>query len=102
MSGTSMAAPQGTGAIGLLLARWPVLKTNGMAATILEQNGTDLGATGTDATYGQGFLNLVQAFQASGTLSVMTSSGASVPISGVSTSMASGGRWARCPAFPRI
>jgi hypothetical protein len=90
-SGTSMAAPQATGAIGLLLARWPVLKTNGMAATILEQSGTDLGAAGTDATYGQGFINLVQAFQAAGTLTATTATGTSIPVSGVSTSVVTGG-----------
>lgn len=97
-SGTSMTAPQGTGAIGLLLARWPVLITNGNAAKILEQTATDLGTAGIDATYGSGFMNLVQAWQPVGGLSAATGSGGTVSInSSGGASMLSGGAMGAMP-----
>ncbi len=89
MSGTSMAAPQGAGAIGLLLAKWPVLITNGKAAQLLESTGTYLGGSGVNATYGEGYLNLSKAFSAIGTVTVMPVTGGPIAIGGAS--MLSGG-----------
>src|SRR6266851_2866191 len=43
MSGTSMAAPQGAGAEGLLAARWPFLINTGKVTEILLRTGQDLG-----------------------------------------------------------
>ncbi|MFZ4761447.1 MAG: S8 family peptidase [Alphaproteobacteria bacterium] len=70
LSGTSMAAPQVTGAAGLLAARWPFLLSKGTIPSILTVTATDLGASGVDATYGSGFLNVSAAMQQVGTLSV--------------------------------
>jgi Subtilase family len=84
MSGTSMSAPQGAGAIGLLLDKWPILKTNGKAAQLLEATGTYLGGNGVNNTYGEGYLNLVRAFQPNGFVTVLPSSGVQIPISGAS------------------
>ena len=99
MSGTSMAAPQGTGAIALLLAEWPVLKTNGYAANILEATATDLGTKGIDNSYGNGFMNLAQAFQPLGTLSVTTTAGKSVAVSTLTGSMLTGGALGSLPSI---
>jgi subtilisin family serine protease len=96
-SGTSMTAPQGSGAIGLLLARWPVLKTNGMAAKILQDNAFDIGAAGTDGTFGRGFMSLPLAFQASGTLTAFTASGASMPVGELGSTILSGGAMGALP-----
>lgn len=79
-SGTSMAAPQGAGAAGLLAARWPVLITNGTIPQILENSATHLGAAGANTVYGDGFLNITAAMQAVGPLSVSTGSGQLVPL----------------------
>lgn len=78
--GTSMAAPQVTGAIGLLIYQWPVLISNGKAAQVLEQTATDLGTKGVDTTYGNGFINLVKAFQPVGGTYGLASNGAPVAI----------------------
>lgn len=91
MSGTSMAAPQGTAAIGLLEARWPVLKTNGNAAQIIRTTATDLGWGGIDATYGNGFLNMVRAFQPVGSLIAVASNGKNVAVSNISSSTITSG-----------
>ncbi len=97
--GTSMAAPQVTGAIGLLIHQWPVLVTNGTAAQILEQTATDLGAAGVDAVYGNGFINLVKAFQPVGGTYAVTSSGATVPVGqgGASSAAVSGSAMGSMP-----
>lgn len=69
MSGTSMAAPQASAAAGLLEARWPFLAAWPQAVTlILLQSAQDLGAPGQDPVYGQGFINLANAFQPIGPL----------------------------------
>ena len=68
MSGTSMAAPQGAGAAGLLASRWPFLLAQGTIPAILEITATDLGGKGADVVYGDGFLNVAQAMQPVGTL----------------------------------
>jgi len=74
-SGTSMAAPEVTGAVALLEATWPILRTNGTATTVLLKSATDLGAKGVDSTYGSGLLNIAAAFQPIGTTTVVTSGG---------------------------
>jgi subtilisin family serine protease len=90
-TGTSMAAPMVSGAIALLEATWPVLRKNGEATQILFQSATDLGAKGVDSTYGNGLLNIGQAFQPSGTLTVTQAIGKTVAVSSLSSSLLSGG-----------
>ena len=73
MSGTSMAAPYVTGAIGVLKSEFPEL-TGQQIVQILEQSATDLGAPGVDPIYGWGELNLQNAVAAAGALTVQTTS----------------------------
>jgi subtilisin family serine protease len=79
-SGTSMSTPEVAGALALLEATWPVLKTNGTATALLFTTATDLGASGVDSTYGNGLLNLTKAFQPVGSLSVTSVSGSSIVV----------------------
>jgi hypothetical protein len=90
-TGTSMAAPIVSGTIALLEATWPVLRRNGEATQILFQSATDLGTKGVDGTYGNGLLNIGQAFQPSGTLTVTQANGKTVAVSSLSSSLLSGG-----------
>ncbi len=58
-SGTSFAAPLVSGAIALLHDRWPWLKNYAKeTADIILGSAKDLGAPGTDATYGVGLLDV--------------------------------------------
>ena len=84
-SGTSMSAPVVTGAIALLQKTWPALTRNGTAAAVLLSTATNLGAAGTDATYGVGLLNLSNAFSPVGALSAVSPSGTSVALGSSST-----------------
>ena len=68
-SGTSYSAPHITGAIAVLLQRFPGL-TAAQVVDLLFTTATDLGAAGTDAIYGRGLLNLQEAFRAQGVLSL--------------------------------
>lgn len=72
MSGTSMAAPIVTGAIGVLASNFPEL-TGAEITQILRETATDLGAPGIDAIYGNGLLNLENAVAPQGKLTIMTS-----------------------------
>jgi hypothetical protein len=80
-TGTSMSTPEVAGAIALLEATWPVLKTNGTTASVLLASATDLGAAGVDSTYGEGLLNLTKAFQPIGALSVASVGGKLIAVS---------------------
>ncbi len=63
--GTSMATPFVSGSAAVLRAAWPHL-TAPQVTQILLRSATDLGASGTDTTYGHGMLNLYAAVQAQG------------------------------------
>jgi hypothetical protein len=91
VQGTSFAAPQISGALDLLLAKWPILARNGFATAVLQKSAKDLGAKGNDAVYGTGFLDLVQAFKPIGDLQVANVKGQLIPVSQVTTSLLTGG-----------
>ncbi|MCI4657998.1 S8 family serine peptidase [Cryobacterium zhongshanensis] len=61
-SGTSMAAPNATGALALLLSSVPGLTTD-QAQAALTATALDLGPTGPDPSYGSGRLNVLAAYQ---------------------------------------
>ncbi len=68
-SGTSFSAPHISGAIAVLLQRFPGLSA-AQVVDLLFTTATDLGAAGTDAIYGRGLLNLQEAFRSQGVLSL--------------------------------
>ncbi len=70
-SGTSMAAPHVTGALGLLFERYPYLD-NAQVRDVLLTTATDLGAPGVDEVYGWGLVNLERAIEGYGQLRVDT------------------------------
>ncbi|QDL35674.1 autotransporter serine protease [Serratia liquefaciens] len=57
MGGTSMAAPHVTGAVAVLMQRFPYM-TAEQISTVLKTTATDLGAPGIDARFGWGKINL--------------------------------------------
>jgi hypothetical protein len=67
------------------------LDGNGTATALLFQTAADLGAKGVDASYGNGLLNLSQAFQPSGALTVTGANGKSMAVTTLSASLLSGG-----------
>ncbi len=83
LSGTSMATPYVTGAVALIKSGWTWL-TAPEITSIMFTSATDLGATGVDAIYGRGLLNLEAALGPLGPLSAPTSSGTQVAVSGTS------------------
>jgi hypothetical protein len=62
LSGTSMATPVVSGAAAVVWGAWPYLN-NAQVVDSLLLSATDLGATGVDAVYGRGMLNLEKAMQ---------------------------------------
>lgn len=68
-SGTSFAAPQVSGAAALLAQAFPNL-TGRQIAEILLRSAFDAGASGPDAVYGEGILNIAAAFQPLGITSL--------------------------------
>lgn len=66
-SGTSMAAPHVTGALGLLFERFPYL-TATQVRNVMFTTATDLGAAGVDEIFGWGLLNLERAIEGPGML----------------------------------
>ncbi|MCU1216500.1 autotransporter domain-containing protein [Stenotrophomonas maltophilia] len=71
LSGTSMAAPHVTGALGLLFERFPYLDS-AQVRDVLLTTATDLGAAGVDDVYGWGLMNLAAAVEGYGSLRVDT------------------------------
>ena len=65
--GTSYAAPRVTGAIGLISHKFPELSAQARKGLILD-TATDLGATGVDAVFGHGLLNVTNALSPLGLL----------------------------------
>jgi len=86
-----MAAPQASGAVALLEAAWPILYTKGTASSVLFRTATDLGATGVDATYGNGLMNLDLAFRPIGAMYVIGADGSQILISSLTNEMIAGG-----------
>lgn len=76
-SGTSFSAPTIAGAVALLAQAFPSL-TPAQIVALLYRSADDRGATGVDATYGNGELNIARAFSPIGALSL---SGSTVPVS---------------------
>lgn len=76
-SGTSYSAPVISGAAALLAQAFPNL-TGAQIVNLLMTTATDAGATGTDAVFGRGILNLDAAFQPQGSMSL---AGSAVPVS---------------------
>ena len=60
-TGTSLAAPQVAGGLALLLSAYPNLAAEDQEAALIH-SAVDLGATGPDAVYGYGRLDLLSAF----------------------------------------
>ncbi len=71
MTGTSMAAPHVTGALALLMERFPYLD-NPQVRDVLLTTATDLGAPGVDEIYGWGLIDLKKAIDGPGQLRVDT------------------------------
>lgn len=74
-SGTSFATPQVAGAVALLTQAFPNL-TGQQIVEILLDTARDAGVAGTDATYGRGILDLLEAFAPQGTTRMPGSQGA--------------------------
>jgi hypothetical protein len=68
-SGTSFSAPQIAGAAALLAQAFPNL-TSAQIVELLMTSARDAGASGPDAQYGMGILDVAKAFQPKGTLSL--------------------------------
>ena len=85
-SGTSLSAPLVSGAIALMAQAFPNL-TSAQIVQLLLSSTTDAGATGADAVFGVGILNIAKAFAPQGSLSL---AGSTTPVSlGSITSLSS-------------
>ena len=73
VSGTSFSAPQVSGAAALLKQAFPNL-TAAQMVSILLASARDVGATGTDATFGRGILDIAAAFAPRGATALAGSS----------------------------
>lgn len=78
-SGTSFSAPVISGAAALLAQAFPNL-TGAQIVKLLFDSARDLGASGDDAVYGQGVLDIARAFRPQGTLAL---AGAAMPVSAI-------------------
>ena len=78
LQGTSMAAPHVTGALALLKQQFPNLSPSQLTSLVLS-TATDLGASGTDDVYGVGLLNLAEASQPQGGVSIAGADGSAIP-----------------------
>lgn len=76
-SGTSYSAPVVTGAVALLAQAFPSL-TPAQIVDLLYRSATDRGAPGDDLEYGNGELNLANAFRPQGQTSI---AGSAIPVS---------------------
>ncbi|MEM1140882.1 MAG: S8 family serine peptidase, partial [Pseudomonadota bacterium] len=74
VSGTSFSAPHIAGAAALLKDQFPSL-TGPQIAQILLSSGRDAGAVGVDTVFGSGILDVDEAFDAAGSLSVTSTGG---------------------------
>ncbi|MFZ5657452.1 MAG: autotransporter domain-containing protein [Pseudomonadota bacterium] len=71
LTGTSMAAPHVSGALALLMERFPYL-SNPQVRDVLLTTATDLGEAGVDEIYGWGLIDLQRAIEGPGLLRVDT------------------------------
>ncbi len=79
-SGTSFSAPQIAGAVALLRQAFPNL-TATQTVNLLLTTARDAGASGVDAIYGRGIMDITNAFAPQGTLSIAGSiAGTSAPL----------------------
>ena len=101
-TGTSMSAPEVSGALALLETKWPILRTDGTATALLFQTATDLGAPGVDNTYGNGLLNIAAAFQPVGTLSIDFGNGTSTSADSLTGTLFHGGAIGAAPALTSV
>ncbi len=69
ISGTSFSAPQVAGAVALIAQAFPTL-TGAQIVELLLSTAQDVGVVGVDNVYGNGILDIYEAFQPQGTLSV--------------------------------
>lgn len=83
-SGTSFSAPVISGAVALLASAFPNL-TGRQIMDILFNSADDAGASGTDATFGRGILNIQRAFAPQGKLSLPDGKTPVTPIAGQSS-----------------
>ena len=90
-TGTSMAAPQASGAVALLEAAWPILYAKGTASSVLFKTATDLGTSGLDASYGNGLMNLDLAFRPIGAMYVIGADGSQILVGSLTNQMIAGG-----------
>ncbi|MBB3860212.1 subtilisin family serine protease [Novosphingobium hassiacum] len=77
VSGTSFSAPQVSGAAALLAQAFPNLTAKQIVSLLLS-SARDAGASGTDATYGRGILDIARAFSPQGSTGL---AGTSVAVS---------------------